>query len=309
MTINHQKNNNMTSADTVLPNQSNKKLDQICSYLPFGFCKNKPVIAILRLDGVIGKTGRLKNGLTIQALNKLIEKAFAFSSLKAVCLVINSPGGSPVQSEFITSRIRQLSDKNNVPIYSFIEDVAASGGYWLACAGDKIYASKSSIIGSIGVISSGFGFHQAIDKIGIERRVYTQGKTKSVLDPFKPVKDSDVKVINKIQQEIHNNFIDFIKTSRRNKLTQDDDVLFNGEFWSGQIALDYGLIDGIDNLYSFIQNTFGREVKIEYIETKQSWFKKKFGINTLAQELSYNLANEIVDSVEAKISHSKFRLD
>jgi len=302
-----QANNLMTSANTtaIAPKRIGR-FDQLLSLLPFGFGENNPVIAVLRLDGVIGKIGMTKSGMTMKDLNKLIEKTFKIDKLEAVCLVINSPGGSPVQSDLIAKRITTLAKEKDIKIFGFVEDVAASGGYWLACAADEIYASHSSIIGSIGVISSGFGFHEAIKKLGIERRVHTEGKTKSVLDPFKPSRDSDVKIIKKIQKEIHQHFIDTVKERRSGRLTQSDDILFNGEFWTGQIALDYGLIDGIGDMYSFIQKKYGDKVKIEYIENKQSWIKKKLGMASLSKEFTSDFADSLVDSLEQKIAYNKF---
>lgn len=281
------------------------KLEQIFSMFPFK-CKNqKPVIAILPLSGVIGKISTLKSGLCLSSLNELIEKAFAFPKLEAVCLVINSPGGSPVQSELIAKRITSLAKIKKIPVYSFVEDVAASGGYWLACAGDEIYSSKSSIIGSIGVVSSSFGFHQAISKIGVERRIYTEGQNKSILDPFEPVKESDIKIIKKLQQQIHRHFVDYVKERRGSKLTQDDDILFNGEFWAGELANDFGLIDGIDDVYNFIQHRFGDDVKIEHIAGKQSWLKKKLG---MTDSMFHQLSESMLDSLENRISYNKFDL-
>ncbi|GAB4164869.1 MAG: S49 family peptidase [Rickettsiaceae bacterium] len=303
-----QSNNTITEARTMTAGRSLKKIEQLVSLLPFGIGTGKPVVAVLRLDGVIGKVGVTKSGLTLCSLNPLIEKAFKIERLKAVCLCINSPGGSPVQSELIANRIIELAKEKDIPVYSFIEDVAASGGYWLACAGNKIFASKSSLVGSIGVISSGFGFHEAIGRVGIERRVYTQGKTKSVLDPFQPEKESDIKIIKKIQKEIHEHFINSVKARRGGKLTQSDDILFNGEFWSGQVAVDYGLVDEINNLYTFIKSKFGDEVKIEHIEQKQPWFKKKLGISFSAPEFADTLANSVIDAVENKLSNGKFNL-
>lgn len=283
------------------------KFNQLLSMLPI-FTPVKPVIAIIRLSGVIGKTGGFKSGLTIESLNELIEKAFEIKKLTAVCLIINSPGGSPVQSELIAARIRSLAEEKKVKVYSFVEDVAASGGYWLACAGEQIYACTSSIIGSIGVVSSGFGFHSAINKLGIERRVYSQGKNKSVLDPFKPEQEGDVEIVRRIQKQIHDHFIDYVKERRAGKLTQSDDILFNGEFWTGQTALDYGLIDGIDNIYDVIKKKFGEDVSFEYIANKQSWFKKKLGLidHQSAQDFSQTLVDSLIDSVETKIMYNKF---
>ena len=299
-------NNTMNGTRDDVSARRFSKIDQLLSILTFGLGGAKPVVAVLRLDGVVGKVSAMKSGLTLCSLNKLIEKMFKIERLKAVCLAINSPGGSPVQSELIANRIIELAKEKDIAVYSFIEDVAASGGYWLACAGDKIFASRSSIVGSIGVIAAGFGFHEAIGKLGIQRRVYTQGNNKSVLDPFQPEKESDVKIIKKIQKDIHEHFIDTIKKRRGGKITQSDEVIFNGEFWSGQIAADYGLVDGIDSLYSFIQKKFGDEVKIEYIEQKQSWFKKRFGVSAVSKEFSDNLVGGLVEAAEKKLMQSKF---
>jgi len=282
------------------------KLTQLLSFIPY-VGGSKPVVAVLRLSGIIGKSGNLKTGLNLENLNELIEKAFEIKKLEALCLIINSPGGSPVQSELIAKRIRFLAKKNKVPVYSFVEDMAASGGYWLACAGDIIYASKSSIIGSIGVIYSGFGFQEAIAKLGIERRVYTEGTNKSILDSFQPVKPNDIKIIKHLQSHIHEHFINYVKERRAGKLTQSDEFLFNGDFWCGQAALDFGLIDGIEDIYSFLQKEFGDDVKIEYISTKQSWFKKKFGL--FNENLPKELADNIINSVENKLIQNKFNLN
>ncbi len=299
-------NNTMNGTRDDVSARRFSKIDQLLSILTFGLGGVKPVVAVLRLEGVVGKVSAMKSGLTLCSLNKLIEKMFKIERLKAVCLAINSPGGSPVQSELIANRIIELAKEKDIAVYSFIEDVAASGGYWLACAGDKIFANRSSIVGSIGVIAAGFGFHEAIEKLGIQRRVYTQGNNKSVLDPFQPEKESDVKIIKKIQKDIHNHFIDMVKERRGGKITQSDEVIFNGEFWSGQIAADFGLVDGIDDLYSFIQEKFGDEVKIEYIEQKQSWFKKRFGVSAVSKEFADNLVSGLVESAEKKLMQSKF---
>ncbi|MDG1437176.1 MAG: S49 family peptidase [Rickettsiaceae bacterium] len=298
--------NNSVSSGSVLSNRVQSKLNSVLSCLPFGCGSDKPVVAVLRLDGVIGKGGALKSGLSISSLNKMIESMFNINHLDAVCLNINSPGGSPVQSELIASRIIGLSKEKDIPVFSFVEDVAASGGYWLACAGEKIYASQSSIVGSIGVISSGFGFHQAMEKLGVERRVYTEGLSKSVLDPFLPAKQEDIKIINKIQKDVHQHFINTVKKRRAGKLTQNDELLFNGEFWTGQTAVDFGLVDGIDDLYSFIQKRYGDDVKIEYIENKPSWFKKKLGVDSVSKEFAADFSESLVDSLESRLISSRF---
>jgi len=270
----------------------------------FSFFKSKQTVSLIRLNGVIGNVGRFSQGMSYASQSDTIKKAFALKNIKAVVISINSPGGSPVQSELISKRIISLAKELDVTVYSFVEDVAASGGYWLACSANKIFATKSSIIGSIGVISSGFGFHGAIEKLGIERRVITEGKNKSVLDPFQPVKGSDVKLVKDLQKKIYDHFTDTIKERRKGRITQTDDIIFNGEFWTGQKALDYGLIDGIDDLYSFIYKRYGNEVKIEYIEHQQSWFKRKFGMSYTAQEIT----DTVLDRVEERLLTSKIDL-
>lgn len=308
--MNKTKSNSSSIASTnSIGNQkrSTGKIEQILTGFPF-YLKNKPVVAVLRLSGVIGKVSSYKNGLTIENLNELIEKSFGIQKLIALCLAINSPGGSPVQSELIAKRIIDLSKEKNIPVYSFVEDVAASGGYWLACAGNKIYASRSSIIGSVGVVSSSFGFQEAIGKLGIERRIYTEGKNKSILDPFQPVRAEDIKIIKKLQKQIHGHFINYVKERRGGRLTQNDEVLFNGEFWAGDNALDFGLIDGIADMYGFIKENFGEDIKIEHITPKQSWFKKKLGMNMNAEAISEEIVSKAVETVENKLIKSKFNL-
>ncbi|MCC2646754.1 MAG: sppA1 [Rickettsiaceae bacterium] len=295
------KANNLSTANAVYtPKISTSKIDQILSFLPFEKFRNPPAtIAVLRLSGVIGSQPQLRSGLSLDGLNTTIEDTFKLPRLKAVCLSINSPGGSPVQSELIASRIRELAEEQKVPVYSFIEDVGASGGYWLACIGDEIYASKSSIIGSIGVVSASFGFNEAIKKLGVERRLYTQGKNKSMLDPFTPERKEDVEIIKKIQRDIHQHFIDFVKDRRKNKITQDDDIIYTGEVWAGEIAQDFGLIDGLDNMYSFIKKKFGKNVNIKHMNQKQSWLKKRLGIEVK------NPINELISYIETKIQNGK----
>jgi signal peptide peptidase SppA len=301
----------MSGADAAIEDTKIRSLYEYISdiiTLEFFKSSNKKV-AVLRLEGVIGKgTSRTSTGLSLDSLNSMIEKCFNTPKLDAVILAINSPGGSPVQSELIASRIINLSKDKKIPVYSFIEDVGASGGYWLACAGKEIYASKSSIIGSIGVVSRGFGFASTIEKLGIERRVHTAGKNKSVLDPFMPEKKTDIDIIKKIQLSIHEHFIDYVKTRRIGKLTQNDEIIFTGEFWCGEIAKDFGLIDGIDDVYSFIKRKFGDKTKIEYIAPKESWLKKKFGISMNSDELAKAAKNEILNMIEEIDITSKYNL-
>ncbi len=258
------------------------------------FINKLPTIAVINLYGVIasGKSFN-KSGLNLDTIKLDIDKAFELPRLKAVALAINSPGGSPVQTEIIYKYIRRLAAEKEVSIYSFAEDVAASGGYWLACTGDEIYASASSIIGSIGVISSGFGFVDVIKKIGVERRVYTQGENKSILDPFKPEKQADVKIIYGIQHDIHDNFKSVVLERRKDRLKAKNDAIFNGEFWSGKKAKELGLIDEIGDLYTIINQKFDNKCNIVKVVSESSWLKKKLGINISA--------NDFIDSAVAKV--------
>ena len=218
--------------------------------IPLRFRKSIPVVNLVRLHGAIGVGTSLKPPITFKDINEVLERAFSRKGIAAVALSVNSPGGSAVQSAMIHSRIRALATEHKLPVYVFCEDVAASGGYWLACAGDEIYADDSSVIGSIGVISAGFGFVEAIDKLGIERRVHTAGENKSILDPFKPEKQEDVERLLSLQADVHSAFKSLVKNRRGAKLKGEDSELFSGAFWSGRQALSRGLIDGIGHLHA-----------------------------------------------------------
>ena len=224
-----------------------------------------PRVSVIRLHGVImeGRGGLAGSGvINLENTRKQIDKAFSPNRLQAVLLNINSPGGTPVQSDLVSAYIREKAEKHNVPVLVFVEDLAASGGYWLACTGSEIYAAPCSIVGSIGVISQGFGFHQLIEKYGIERRTYTAGENKSINDPFEPVKEKDVEIIKNIQGKIHKEFIKHVKTSRGERLKGDDKLLFNGEFWTAETALELGLIDGVDHMETFIARKWGSDVRV-----------------------------------------------
>lgn len=228
--------------------------------------KRKPVVGVLRLSGVIGQMGPLRRGLSLAGLADAIERVFSLRNIKAVALIVNSPGGSPVQSALIARRIRVLADEKDVPVIAFAEDVAASGGYWLACAADEIYALDASIIGSIGVVSSGFGFVDMIKRIGIERRLYTAGTNKARLDPFQEEKPDDIDHLKEIQNDIHDGFTAMVKSRRGDKLKGEADTIFSGDFWTGKRALDYGLIDGIGDLRAVMRERYGDKVKFRVIE-------------------------------------------
>lgn len=230
-----------------------------------------PVISVLRLHGAIGGGG-VRGGLSDAALAQQIEQAFAPKRLKAVALSINSPGGSPTQSALIAARIRRLADEKDVEVYAFCEDVAASGGYWLATAGDEIWADDNSIIGSIGVIYAGFGFQTLLEKQGIERRVHTAGKSKSMLDPFQPEKPEDVERIKTLQEQIHQNFITQVKSRRGDKLPDQD--LFTGDVWVGAGAVEVGLADGVGHLVPTMKEKFGDDAQFNVVTQKRSLFQR-----------------------------------
>jgi len=242
----------------------------------FKIFKKKKVVSHIRLSGVIGSVGKFKQGLNFAGQQELIEKAFSIKKAKAIAVSVNSPGGSPVQSHLIYSYIKKQAKKNKKKVLVFAEDVAASGGYLIACAGDEIYANSSSIIGSIGVIYSSFGLQELIKKAGIQRRIYTAGKNKSTLDPFVEEKEEDIQRLKKIQLDLHSDFIKVVEESRSTKLKKDKNPdLFTGEFWSGSKAKDLGLIDGLGNADEILKEKFGEDVVIKKFEKPKSWLNKK----------------------------------
>ena len=255
----------------------------------------KPLVAVIRLQGVIasGSPARL-NDIT---LAPMIEKAFRRGKPKAVALVLNSPGGSPVQSSLIATRIRRLSEEKGIPVIAFVEDVAASGGYWLATAADEIYADQNSIIGSIGVISAGFGFDKFIGRYGIDRRVYTSGESKSMLDPFRPENEEDVARLNRLLGQLHDTFIAQIKDRRGAKLADDPD-LFTGEVWIGKAACEVGLADGIGHLVPVMKDRFGDKVRFRRYEQKRR----------LLPRLGATLAQDALATIDERAAFARFGL-
>lgn len=233
-----------------------------------------PVVTVLRLHGVIGQTGPMRSGLSLSKLDKSIDQAFTPRHLKTVVLSVNSPGGSPVQSALIAGRIRQLADEKDVPVVAFVEDVAASGGYWLACAADEIFADATSIIGSIGVISSGFGFPQVLDKVGIERRVHTTGARKGMLDPFQPESPEDIARLKSIQLDMHESFKGYVRERRGEKLTAPESELFEGDIWTGGQAISLGLVDGLGDIRSIMRKNFGERVKIRSVDVSGGFLQR-----------------------------------
>jgi serine protease SohB len=240
------------------------------------FLKSGPKVHVVRLQGAIGMAGR--SALSDRALATLLDKAFR-GKPDAVALEINSPGGSPVQSALIGARIRRLADEKKLPVYAFVEDVAASGGYWIACAADEIWGDASSILGSIGVISAGFGAHVFLNRQGIERRVHTAGQSKSMLDPFRPEREEDVARLNRLLEQLHQTFIAQVKARRGAKLAEDPD-LFTGEIWVGQAAVEIGLADGIGHLVPQMKARFGDKVQFRRFEQKKPLLTR-FGTRAL----------------------------
>ena len=237
--------------------------------------KTKKTVAHIKLSGVIGNAGKFKQGIDFAGQEELIKKAFSLKKAICVAITINSPGGSPVQSHLIYGLIRQEAKKNQKKVIVFAEDVAASGGYLIACAGDEIYANSSSIIGSIGVIYSSFGFTELIKKIGVERRVHTAGKNKSTLDPFMEEKKEDIERLKKIQLDLHKDFINVVENSRGSKLIKSEVELFSGEFWSGSKAKDLGLVDGIGDAHQVLKEKFGDDVVVKKFEKTKGWLSQK----------------------------------
>ena len=259
------------------------------------FMKSEPVVAVVRLSGAIGMSGR--GALNDQSLAPVLDKAFTRGKPDAVALQINSPGGSPVQSSLIGARIRRLADENEIPVIAFVEDVAASGGYWLAAAADEIYADESSVLGSIGVISAGFGAHVFLAKQGIERRVYTAGKSKSMMDPFKPETEEDVARVKGMLEQIHTNFIRYVQKRRGEKLDKGIE-LFTGDIWIGDVAKDVGLIDGIAHLVPAMKARFGDKVTFKRYGPKRGFMSR----------IGAQIATDALGGIEERAEFARFGL-
>ena len=269
----------------------------------------QPVVPVLRFSGPIGMVTPLRPGLTLAGHAAAIEKAFSLSKLPGVAIAINSPGGSPVQSNLIFARIRQLAAEKDKRVYVFCEDVAASGGYFLAIAGDEIYADPSSIVGSIGVVSRSFGFVDLLERLGVERRVYTAGTNKNQLDPFLPEDPDDVTRLKAIQQDVHDVFIGLVKERRSGKLKAPDTELFSGAFWSAAKAADLGLIDGIADIRSKMRQVFGDKVRLKVIEADRGGLLSR--LRRVPGAISFDrpglaFADDLVSAIEARTLWSRF---
>jgi signal peptide peptidase SppA len=280
-----------------------------------GLFSRSPTVPVLRFTGPIGMATPLRPGVALASVAGALEKAFGLSKLPTVAVVVNSPGGSPVQSNLIFGRIRQLAKEKQKRVYVFCEDIAASGGYFLALAGDEIYADASSIVGSIGVISAGFGLDRFIDRFGIERRVHTAGKDKGALDPFRPERPEDVELLKDVQRDVHGVFINVVKERRAGKLNGSEDELFSGSFWSATRARDLGLIDGIADLRSKMQELHGRKVRLKAVPLGGggllSRFRRLPGFTNITNDgfaFAPSFADDLVSAIETRSLWSRFGL-
>jgi serine protease SohB len=275
-------------------------------FVPQRFRRDRPVVPVLRLAGVIGMSSVLRPGLTMASVARSLDRLFGVRNAAAVALVINSPGGSPAQSHLIFRRIRDLAEENSRKVIAFVEDAAASGGYMLACAADEIVADSNSVVGSIGVVGGSFGFDKLIAKIGIERRLYTSGEHKAMLDPFLPEDPADVERLKTLQREIHDDFIALVKSRRGDKLNGGGDDLFSGEYWTGRRALGLGLVDAIGDLRSTLRERFGDKVLTPLITAERGLFgRRAVGIGPLG---GLGLAEDMISALEARALWARYGL-
>ena len=278
-------------------------------YLPGKLGKKETIIPVVRLSGAIAASSSpINRSLSLAGVGPLLEKAFSDKQTPAVALVINSPGGSPVQSRIMYQRIRELAEENEKKVLVFVEDVAASGGYMLAIAGDEIFVDETSIIGSIGVVSASFGFDKAIEKIGIDRRVYTAGKNKVTLDPFQPEKKSDIAYLKELQLEIHKVFIEMVEARRGSKLGDDPD-LFTGKFWTGLRAKELGLVDDFGHIGTIIKKRYGKDAKFRLITQRRGLLGRGGtpGIS-IGSEAASSLVDTSIMTAEEKVLRARFGL-
>ena len=287
-------------------------LDRGMEWLPARFRRGTVVVPVIRLSGLIGAVTPLRQGLTLAGLARTLERAFSVRNARAVALLINSPGGSPVQSRQIFLRIRQLAAEKKLPVMAFVEDVAASGGYMIACAADEIFCDPSSILGSIGVVGGSFGLTELIKKIGVERRLYTAGEHKAMLDPFLPENPDDVARLKTIQREIHAIFIALVKGSRGKRLKGADEMLFTGEYWAGETAVSLGLADSIGDLRSTLRARYGEKVLTPLIAPASGMLagllgRRAPGAGSLAgMEAIAGLPDDLISALETRAIWAKY---
>lgn len=278
--------------------------------VPRRFRSDIAVVPVVRISGVIGVVTPLRPGVLLSTVARTLERAFETPRARAVALIINSPGGSPSQSHLIYRRIRQLADEKHIPVLAFVEDVGASGGYMLACAADEIICDQFSIVGSIGVVGGTFGFTKLMDRLGIERRLYTSGDRKVMLDPFLPEKPDDVKRIKAVQKDIHEHFIALVKARRGSKLTGSDKALFSGEFWTADKAIELGLADRMGDLRSILRERFGEKVYTPLISAERSLLGRRLpGVNLADAVARYpGLADDLISALEVRAMWNRYGL-
>lgn len=283
--------------------------DKLRALLPARLRGDMPTVPVVRLAGVIGVSTPLKPGLTLASVARPLQRAFSMRGARAVALAINSPGGSAAQSHLIFRRIRQLADEKRIPVFAFIEDVGASGGYMIACAADEIFCDSSSVVGSIGVVGGSFGFDKLLEKIGVERRLYTSGENKAMLDPFLPENPADVSRLKAIQKDIHDDFIDLVKARRGVRLDGREKDLFTGEYWAGKRALEFGLVDAIGDVRGVLRARYGDTVKMPLIADRSFLGRRAFGVSVGGLDAMLqpaSLAEDVVSALEARAIWSRF---
>lgn len=280
--------------------------------IPQRFRRDRPIVPVVRLTGVIGFSTPLRPGLSLAGIARTLDRAFTIRRAAAVALSINSPGGSPVQSHLIFRRIRELADEHKRPVIAFIEDAGASGGYMIACAGDEVIADPYSIVGSIGVVGGSFGFDKLIAKIGVERRLYTSGDHKAMLDPFLPENPDDVERLKKLQRHIHEDFITLVKSRRGAKLQGPENDLFSGEYWTGQKAMELGLVDAIGDLRGTLRERFGDKVVTPLITAERGFLGRRIlGVarsDAMQAVAGLGLAEDLISALEARAIWARYGL-
>jgi serine protease SohB len=300
----------MPAATEPMPNILKSTLAMLSRLVPARFRPDIPVVPVVRLSGVIGVTTPLRPGLMLSSVVRTLERAFSVRNARAVALIVNSPGGSPAQSHLIFRRIRQLAEEKKLPVIAFVEDVGASGGYMLSCAADEIICDPFSIVGSIGVVGGSFGFPKLMEKLGVERRLYTAGERKVMLDPFLPEKTEDVKRIKAIQKEIHEQFIALVKERRGTRLKGAEKTLFSGEFWTAQVAIDFGLADRLGDLRSTLRQRYGDKVRMPVITAERGllgrWIPGLSSLQALTRRPGF--ADEVISALEARALWGRYGL-
>jgi serine protease SohB len=285
-----------------------RALGGLQTLVPQRFRRDRSIVPVVRLTGIVGFSTPLRPGLTLASIARTLDRAFAIGHAAAVALVINSPGGSAVQSHLIFRRIRQLAEQHNRRVIGFIEDAGASGGYMIACAADEIVADQHSIVGSIGVVGGSFGFDKLIAKLGVERRLYTSGEHKAMLDPFLPENPDDVDRLKKLQREIHDDFIALVKSRRAGKLAGPQDELFSGVYWTGRRALELGLVDTIGDLRGVLRERFGDKVVTPLVSAERGWLGRRILGAGAREAAQFGLAEDIISALEARAIWARYGL-